>query len=61
MLTGRRAFDGDDVTDVLAAVMKETPSLDALPTATPPVDSTVAAPMSGEGRRERLGDMARAP
>ena len=36
MLTGRRAFDGNDVTDVLAAVIKDTPRLDALPAASPP-------------------------
>ncbi len=29
MLTGRRAFDGAEVSDVLAAVLKDTPSLDS--------------------------------
>jgi serine/threonine protein kinase len=31
MLTGTRAFDGDDVTDTLAAVLKSEPKWDALP------------------------------
>jgi eukaryotic-like serine/threonine-protein kinase len=35
MLTGRRAFQGDDVTDVLVAVMSKEPDWTALPTATP--------------------------
>jgi len=36
MLTGRRAFAGDDVTEVMAAVIRDTPALDLLPAATPP-------------------------
>jgi serine/threonine-protein kinase len=35
MLTGRRVFDGPDVTDVLAAVIKDPPPLAALPPETP--------------------------
>ena len=35
MLTGRRAFGGDDVTETLAAVIKDTPPYDALPSGTP--------------------------
>src|SRR5436190_17024144 len=35
MLTGRRAFTGDDISETLASVLKDTPSLDALPAATP--------------------------
>ena len=35
MLTGRRAFQGDDVTDVLVAVMSKEPDWTALPAATP--------------------------
>ena len=35
MLTGKRAFGGDDVTDTLAAVVRGEPSWDALPAATP--------------------------
>ena len=36
MLTGTRPFRGDDVTDTLAAVLKDTPAFDALPASTPP-------------------------
>jgi hypothetical protein len=36
MLSGRRAFAGDDVTDTLTAVMRDTPDWNALPAATPP-------------------------
>ncbi|NIV26329.1 MAG: protein kinase, partial [Gammaproteobacteria bacterium] len=35
MLTGRQLFDGDTVTDVLAAVLTREPDLDMLPDATP--------------------------
>jgi serine/threonine-protein kinase len=36
MLTGRRAFEGTEVSDVLASVLKDTPALEALPADTPP-------------------------
>ena len=36
MLTGQRAFKGDDVSETLASVLKDTLSLDALPAETPP-------------------------
>jgi len=36
MLTGRKLFEGETVSDVLASVLKETPDLDALPADTPP-------------------------
>ncbi|MFN0096220.1 MAG: protein kinase domain-containing protein [Dehalococcoidia bacterium] len=35
MLTGRRAFDGDDVTETLANVINKEPAWDALPPSTP--------------------------
>src|SRR6185436_10086153 len=35
MLAGTRAFKGDDVSDTLASVLKETPDLGALPASTP--------------------------
>ena len=35
MLTGRRAFDGEEISDVLAAVLTRDPDLSALPAATP--------------------------
>ena len=36
MLSGRRAFRGETITDTLASVMRDPPPLDALPAATPP-------------------------
>ena len=36
MLTGTRAFAGDDVSEVLASVLAREPKLDALPTTVPP-------------------------
>ena len=57
MLTGRRAFDGHDVTEVLAAVIKDTPSLDALPPGTPPSIRRLLRRCLEKDRRERLADM----
>ena len=36
MLTGQRAFDGDDMADVLGAVVRLEPKWQALPTDVPP-------------------------
>ncbi len=36
MLTGRRPFQGDGISETLASVLKDTPSMDALPPTTPP-------------------------
>jgi Tol biopolymer transport system component len=36
MLTGRKLFEGETVTDVLAAILTSEPDLDSLPAATPP-------------------------
>src|SRR5262249_12212085 len=36
MLTGKRAFEGDDVSDTLAAVLRAEPNWDALPKELPP-------------------------
>ena len=36
MLTGRRAFTGDEATDVLAAIIRDVPALEALPPGLPP-------------------------
>ena len=35
MLSGERAFPGEDVSDTLASILRDTPSLDRLPTGTP--------------------------
>jgi serine/threonine-protein kinase len=36
MLTGERAFKGEDISDTLASVLKDTPALEGLPASTPP-------------------------
>ncbi|MGE4189416.1 MAG: protein kinase [Thermoanaerobaculia bacterium] len=36
MLTGQRAFEGEEITDVLASVLKTEPDLDVVPAETPP-------------------------
>jgi serine/threonine protein kinase len=36
MLTGRRAFDGEDISEILASVIKGSANLDLLPAGTPP-------------------------
>ena len=43
MLTGHKLFEGETVSDVLASVLKETPSLDALPSDLPPSVRRVVA------------------
>ena len=35
MLSGERAFPGEDVSDTLASILRDTPALDRLPTGTP--------------------------
>jgi serine/threonine-protein kinase len=54
MLTGRRLFSGNTVTDVLASVLKDTPDLDALPAATPPRLAAVIGRCLKKETRARL-------
>ena len=56
MLTGRRAFEGGDVTEVLASVIKDTPPLDALPPETPPAIRKLLTRCLQKDRTERLAD-----
>ena len=53
MLTGKRAFDGDDVSDTLASVLKSQPDWTALPNDTP--DSHPPSPASQLWRKTRGG------
>ena len=41
MLTGRRVFGGDTVTDTLAAILEREPAWEALPERTPPLARSV--------------------
>ena len=57
MLTGRRAFAGDDITDTIAAVATRRAGLSALP-AGPPARSRLLRWALTKDRRERLSDAA---
>ena len=60
MLTGRRAFDGDDMVDVLGAVARMEPDWAAVPAGVPaPVLTLLKACLVKDPRR-RVGDMASA-
>ncbi len=56
MLTGRRAFEGDDVTETLAAIVKDTPKWNALPPI-PPLVLLFLKQSLEKDPRKRLGDM----
>ena len=58
MLTGVRAFDGEDVTEMMAAVMKTTPSWTALPADVPPHVVTLIQRCLEKDRNARIGDIA---
>ena len=58
MLTGRRVFDGDDVTDTLASVVKSDPPWSALPAATPPAIRRLLERCLRKDTGRRLRDIA---
>ena len=58
MLTGRRAFEGDTVSDMLAAVLKTDPDWRALPAATPPNVRKVLQRCLERDRDRRFHDIA---
>ena len=60
MLSGRRAFEGEDVSDTLAAVLKETPSFDALPPSTPPRLKRLLERCLERDPKQRLRDIGEA-
>ena len=57
MLTGRRAFAGDNVSDVLASVLAREPALEALPDATPPSIRRLLQRCLQKNRVDRLRDI----
>jgi serine/threonine-protein kinase len=57
MLTGRRAFPGEDVSDTLALVLRGEPEWSALPTDTPAALRRLLRRCLMKDRRGRLGDM----
>ena len=60
MLTGRRAFEGDDVSDTLAAVLRAEPEWSALPADTPPAVQTMIRRCLEKDRRRRIADISTA-
>jgi serine/threonine-protein kinase len=58
MLTGARAFEGEDVAEVMASVMKSTPDWKRLPTAVPASLVTLIQRCLDKDRKTRVGDMA---
>jgi eukaryotic-like serine/threonine-protein kinase len=60
MLTGTRAFEGDDVSDTLAAVLRGEADLSALPSGIP---TSIRALLEGclkKNRKQRIGDISTA-
>ncbi len=57
MLTSRRAFEGEDVSDTLAHVLMKDPDWTALPAATPAAVATVLRRCLEKDRRQRLRDI----
>ena len=58
MLTGRRAFDADDVTDVLAFIITKEPDLTLLPTRTPSAVRKLLVRCLAKDRTKRLADIS---
>jgi serine/threonine-protein kinase len=56
MLTGRRAFEGEDVSDTLASVLRSEPNWNALPASASPHTSLLKRCLEKDGKR-RLRDM----
>jgi serine/threonine protein kinase/Tol biopolymer transport system component len=60
ILAGRRAFTGDDVTEVLASVIRDAPDLTALPAGTPEPIRRLLRRCLEKDRHERLPDISAA-
>ena len=60
MLTGRRAFDGEEMSDILAAVLTRDPDLSALPAAMPPAVRRLLERCLVKDARRRLRDIGEA-
>jgi Tol biopolymer transport system component len=56
MLTGKQVFEGEDITEILAAVVKSEPDWNRLPEATPPAIRTLLRRCLRKDRRQRLQD-----
>jgi len=60
MLTGKRAFEGDDVSDTLANVLKSEPDWNALPESVPAQVRAIIRNCLQKDRRQRIGDIGTA-
>ena len=60
MLTGRRAFGGEDVSDTLAAVLRSDPDWQALPSDLPPAVRLLIERSLVKDRRRRMADISTA-
>ncbi|MEO6237219.1 MAG: protein kinase, partial [Vicinamibacterales bacterium] len=60
MLSGRRAFQGEDITDTLTAVMRDTPPWTALPAQTPPRLQRLIERCLDRDLKQRLRDIGEA-
>jgi Tol biopolymer transport system component len=56
LLTGKAAFQGEDVTDILAAVVRAEPDWTALPAKTPSTIRTLLSRCLRKDRRQRISD-----
>ncbi len=58
MLAGKRAFDGEDMTDVLGAVVRLEPDWEAVPSDATPAVRMLLRGCLVKDRRQRVGDMS---
>ena len=58
MLTGRRPFEGEDLSDTLATVLKSEPDWNALPADVPPHIRMLIQRCLAKDRRQRMADMS---
>jgi eukaryotic-like serine/threonine-protein kinase len=58
MLNGKRAFQGDDVAETLAAVIRGEPDWSTLPRDVPPALASMLKRCIVKDRRERISDAA---
>src|SRR4029078_1931380 len=60
VLTGKRPFDGEDVTDVMVAVLSKEPDWNALPASLPASIRALLRRSLEKDRRKRVADIAAA-
>jgi eukaryotic-like serine/threonine-protein kinase len=57
MLTGKRTFNGDDVSEVMASIIKSNPDWTVLPPGTPPAIRTIVSGCLQKEPRHRIRDI----